>query len=99
MGNILFIMGALLGTAAGATSASSSMACCAGAMICQAISAFCKCASPAPATKGSGQFSKVIYLFVMLFSCLFHLLCNCMARLKLKWQYGKLVVMLLVWTR
>ena len=43
-------MGALLGTAAGAASASSSMACCAGAMICQAISAFCKCASPAPAT-------------------------------------------------
>ena len=38
-------MGALLGTAAGATSASSSMACCAGAMICQAISAFCKKAS------------------------------------------------------
>ena len=84
-------MGALLGTAAGATSASSSMACCAGAMICQAISAFCKCASPAPATKGSGQFSKVIYLFVMLFSCLFALIMQLYGAPEIKmavWQVG-----------
>jgi len=84
-------MGGILGTAAGATSASSSMACCAGAMVCQAISAFCKCASPAPATKGSGQFSKVIYLFVMLFSCLFALIMQLYGAPEIKlpvWQVG-----------
>jgi|EP00945_MAST-04E_sp_MAST-4E-sp1_P003521 serine incorporator 1/3 len=80
-------MGALLGTATGATSAASSAACCAGAMVCQAMTAFCKCASPAPATKASGKFSKVIYLFMILFSCVFALVMQNYGAPQIKMSY------------
>jgi len=72
---------------AGAGGATASAACCAGAMCCQAITAFCRCASPAPATKASGKFSKVIYLFVMLFSCLFALVMQIWGAPEIKTQF------------
>jgi len=51
------------------------------------MTAFCKCASPAPATKASGKFSKVIYLFMILFSCVFALVMQNYGAPQIKMSY------------